>query len=80
MKHHRYALLVGASLSAVFLAGCGDSGGGDLNKSDEDTLRNNMTRQLTPEEIAKLGGGATDANRTGETPPDAAQPPKKEGQ
>lgn len=79
MKIHRLTILALAALAAAFLAGCDSSGSADLNKSDEETLRNNMTRQLTPEEIARLGGGASDAKQ-GDAPADAAKPPAKEGQ
>ena len=41
---------------ATLLAGC-TGGSGELSKKDDQELRNNFTRKLTPEEIAKLGGG-----------------------
>lgn len=79
MKAQRLSLLFVAVLAGVLMAGCGDSGSGELSKTDEGTLRNNMTRQLTPEEIARLGGGASDG-KGNSSPGNAATAPKKEGQ
>lgn len=54
-----------ALVALLPVAGC--SGSGDLSKEQDDELRNNFTRKLTPEEIARLGGGKP------------AAPPKKGG-
>lgn len=38
------------------LTGCGQSDS-SLSKTDDQTLRNNLSRELTAEEKAKMGGG-----------------------
>ena len=43
------------SIPALALVGCSD--GGALTKKQDDELRHNFTRKLTPEEIARMGGG-----------------------
>ncbi len=40
------------ALLVVLLAGC--SGDGELGKKDDQSLKDNFTRKLTPEEIKKL--------------------------
>lgn len=60
----RNLILIGVIAGALALAGCGDSS--ELNKQDSATLDHNLNRDLTPEEVSKIGGG---------TP---AEAPKKE--
>lgn len=57
-------LLIAAVAGSMLLCGCGDSS--ELKKEDAATLKNNLNRDLTPDEVSKIGGG---------TP---AEPPKKE--
>lgn len=47
--------LLGLSILVFALVGC--SGDGQLTKKQDDELRHNFTRKLTPEEIARMGGG-----------------------
>ena len=51
MRTKRTLLLV---LFGLAVAGC--SSDGQTSKTDEATIKNNFTRSLTPEEIAKMGG------------------------
>jgi len=52
----RSLLLIGVLAGAFALAGCGDSS--ELNKKDAATLDHNLNRDLTPEEVSNIGGGA----------------------
>jgi len=61
---------------ALGLVGCqGDSA--DLPKDQDKKLRNNLSRELSPEEVAKMGGGGggVGGNTTAGGP--AAPPPGK---
>lgn len=72
---HLAALLALASL-AFALSGCNEKQ--ELSKQDQETLKNNLTRELTPEESAKLGGGPAAGGDQGGGPA-AAPPPEKGG-
>lgn len=53
------------ALVASLLAGC-SGGSGELPAKDDAALKNNFNRNLTPEEMAKMGG---------KPPADAGKPP-----
>jgi hypothetical protein len=54
---------------ALVVAAFGCNSDGEISKSDQDTLRNNMKRSLTAEEMAQMGKSA----------PQGAQAPNKKG-
>ncbi len=61
--------LVAAVLAACTLLGCNNSGSNtDLPKEKDAQLRNNLSRALTADEVAKMGGGKKDAT-SGVQPP-----------
>ncbi|MEJ5171902.1 MAG: hypothetical protein WHU10_13015 [Fimbriimonadales bacterium] len=70
--------LAAALLAAALLAGCGGGESTELPKEKDQELRNNMSRSLTPEEIAKMGGGAP-ADGAKDAGPQAAPPPPGKG-
>jgi len=51
-----------------FLAGCQGGGSSELSPDQDKALRTNMSRQLTPEEIAKLGGSQPAGGQGGSAP------------
>lgn len=79
MTTRKIGLLALAAFGAHVLMGCGDSGSSEVSKTEDDKIRNNMTRSLTPEEIARMGGNAGATSGSKENPPsDAAKPPQKD--
>lgn len=68
-----------ALLAALLVAaGCGGGESTELPKEQEQQLRDNMSRSLTPEEIQKMTGGAP-AGAEQEGGPAAAPPPPGKG-
>lgn len=68
---NRLWLLV--AVVAVSLAGCADTSS-NLSEDKDKAVRDNMTRALTPEEVAQMKGGAG-----AEGGPGGAMPPPKKG-
>lgn len=65
-----------ALLALVLLAvGCGGGESTELPKEQDQQLRNNMSRSLTPEEIQKMTGGAPAGAEKNEAGGPAAAPP-----
>lgn len=61
-------LLLVLTAASFALAGC--SGGSEpVSKKDEDSLRNNFTRALTPEEQARMNGAPAKGAPPGGGPP-----------
>jgi len=55
LLNFRYFIITVFALGSVpFVGGCSDDG--KLTKKDDAELRNNFTRALTPEEIARMNG------------------------
>jgi len=52
MRRRSFAIVV----AVAAIAGC-NGGNSDLSPDADAKLRANMARELTPEEIAKMGGG-----------------------
>ena len=69
MKNHYWLLLAALGLLA---AGC-QSNSSTVTPKEDTQIRNNLSRQLTPEEISQMGGGG----KAGSQP--AAPPSKKAG-
>lgn len=74
MKH--FVALLAIVALALALGGCNEKQ--ELSKQDQETLKNNLTRELTPEESSKLGGGPAAGGDQGGGPA-AAPPPEKGG-
>ena len=62
------ALLAVALVGAWVLAGCEGSPTA-VSKEDDKEIRNNFGRSLSPDEVAKMGGGKKDSS-AGATAPD----------
>ena len=59
--------IVLAGLVAVGLIGCGDTGASEVSPSEDKAVRNNFSRELTPEEVKAMGGNS--AQTQGAAPP-----------
>lgn len=56
MKKH-LAITFILALAGTALVGC--SGDAEVSKADDKTMRNNFSRALTPDEVAKMGSNST---------------------
>ncbi len=61
---------------ALCLVGCQGDSNSDLPKDQDKQLRNNLSRELTPEEVAKMGGGSAGGGTSTAGAP-VAPPPGK---
>lgn len=63
--------------SLAVIGGCNQGGPSELNPDQDKELRNNLSRELTPEELAQMGKSAPASANKGDAGPAATPPPGK---